>query len=114
MGKHRPVSDRIAETQAQLSALLAKAAKDQVNESPEIQAIDNEIKGINTSMLKFNRWAAEGEEKIENFKQRVLTWENRLALATEKIETAKAELNTIRKKRKALAESLAKEIQLEA
>ena len=49
MGKHRPVSDRIAETQAQLSALMAKAAKDQINDSPEIQEIDAEIKALKTA-----------------------------------------------------------------
>jgi len=114
MGKHRPVNDRILETQSQLNALLAKAAKDQVNASPEIQDIDQAIKAINTSMLKFNRWAAEGEDKIANFKARVIQWEDRLVLATDKVAGAKKELTALRKKRKALAETLAKEIQLEA
>lgn len=114
MGKHRHVNDRIAETQSQLNALLAKAAKDQVNASPKIQAIDTKIKEINTSMLKYNRWAAEGEDKIVNFKVRVVLWEERLVLATGKVAAAKKELIALRSKRKSLAESLAKEIQLEA
>ena len=110
MGKHRAVEDRIAETQSQLNALLAKAAKDQVDESPEIQAIDAEIKKINSDNLKYARWASEGEEKIANFQKRVRTWEERLADATEKVATAKDRLDSLRKKRKKLAGELASQM----
>jgi len=113
MGKHRAVTDRIAETQAQLAALMAKAAKSQINESPEIQAIDKEIKGVQVSMLKFNRWASEGEDKILNFKARVVTWEARLAEATEKRKEAAVVLDGLRLKRKALAEDMASTIEIE-
>ena len=114
MTKHRPVSDRIAETQAQLSALIAKANKEQINESPEIQALDAEIKAVQVSMLKFNRWASEGAEKIENFKARVIEWENRLEVAKTKRTEANSKIEALREKRKALAETLASEIGKEA
>ena len=114
MGKHRPVDDRIAETQAQLAALLAKQAKEQVNESPEIQAIDAEIKKINANNLKYARWAKEGKEKIANFKERVITWEMRLADALPHTAEAKDKLESLRKKRKKLAEELASQMAAEA
>ena len=110
MGKHRAVEDRIAETQAQLASLLAKSAKDAVDASPEIKAIDKEIKTITTDTLKFNRWASEGEDKIANFKERVATWEKRLAKATEEVAKAKDKLESLRKKRKKLAETLASQM----
>ena len=113
MGKHRPVNDRIAETQAQLAALMAKAAKDQINDSPEIKAIDKEIKDIQVSMLKFNRWASEGEEKIANFKERVVTWEGRLEVATQKRKEAAVKLDALRKQRKDMAEDMASSIEIE-
>ena len=113
MTKHRPVSDRIAETQAQLAQLVAKANKEQINQSPEVQALDAEIKAVQVSMLKFNRWASEGSEKIENFKARVLEWEGRLETANAKRKEANAKIEDLRSKRKALAESLASEIGME-
>jgi len=113
MGKHRPVDQRIAETQAQLASLMAKAAKDQINDSPEIQAIDKNIKTIQVSMLKFNRWASEGEEKILNFKKRVKTWEKRLVEATAKRKEASKKLEVLRTERKALAEDMASSIEIE-
>tara|TARA_R100000963_G_C4585775_1_gene64913 strand:+ start:288 stop:629 length:342 start_codon:yes stop_codon:yes gene_type:complete len=113
MGKHRAVEDRIAETQSQLSALLAKAAKEQVDESPEIQAIDKEIKKITSDTLKFNRWASEGADKIANFQERVATWEVRLAEATKAVATAKDKLEGLRKKRKKLAGELASKMAAE-
>jgi chromosome segregation ATPase len=113
MGKHRPVSDRIAETQAQLSALMAKAAKDQINDSPEIQEIDSAIKSIQISMLKYNRWASEGEDKIENFLKRAEQWRDRLADAQDKRKKAGVELDALRLKRKTLAEELASSLEIE-
>ena len=110
MGKHRAVEDRIAETQAQLASLLAKSAKDAVDASPEIQAIDAEIKKVTTDNLKFARWAAEGADKIANFQARVATWEVRLAEATLAVSDAKNKLESLRKKRKKLAGTLASQM----
>jgi len=110
MGKHRAVEDRIAETQRQLNALLAKSAKDVVDASPEIKAIDAEIKEVTTDNLKFARWATEGEDKIANFQARVATWEKRLAKATSEVAKAKDKLESLRKKRKKLAETLASQM----
>jgi len=113
MTAHRSVSERIAETQAQLTALVAKANKAQINQSPEVQALDSEIKAVQVSMLKFNRWASEGAEKIENFKARVIEWEGRLETANTKRKEANATIEDLRSKRKALAETLASEIGME-
>jgi len=113
MGKHRPVADRIAEAQSQLAALMAKESKAEINASPEIQAIDSEIKEVQVSMLKFNRWASEGEEKIRNFQTRVAVWKDRLAEATSRKEEANKTITALRSKRKALAEKLASEIQVD-
>ncbi len=110
MGKHRAVEDRIAETQAQLNALLAKSAKEAVDASPEIQAIDKEIKKINSDNLKYARWASEGADKIANFQARVATWERRLAKATAEVKAAKDKLESLRKKRKKLAGELASQM----
>ena len=114
MTKHRPVADRIAETQAQLASLVAKANKEQINTNPDIVALDEQIKGVQVSMLKFNRWASEGEEKIANFKARVVEWENRLDTAKAKRKEANIQIEALREERKALAESLASEIGMEA
>ena len=113
MGKHRPVSDRIAEAQAQLAALMAKAAKSQISDSPEIQAIDKEIKTIQTSMLKYNRWATEGEEKVANFLRRAEEWKQRIVEANDKRSEANKQLTALRDKRKALAETLAQSIEID-
>mgnify|MGYP005820439867 FL=1 len=114
MGKHRPVTDRIAETQAQLNALMAKAAKEQVNDDPAIQEIDKTIKTIQKDTLKYNRWAEEGEAKIQNFLLRTQLWRDRLAEAEDKKAMAAKELTKLRKQRKELAESLASEMAKEA
>tara|TARA_R100000963_G_C4610625_1_gene81181 strand:+ start:174 stop:512 length:339 start_codon:yes stop_codon:yes gene_type:complete len=111
MGQHRPLNDRIAETQAQLMALKAKMLKDQINESDEIIAIDDSIREITNSMLKYNRWASEGEEKIANFQARVLEWEDRLQIATQKRREANLTLDGLRIKRKETAESMASEME---
>jgi len=114
MTKHRPVHDRIAETQAQLAQLIAKANKEQINTNPEVVALDTEIKNIQTSMLKYNRWASEGEEKIANFEARVIEWKGRLSTAKAKRKEASTQIEALREKRKALAETLASEIGTEA
>ena len=113
MGKHRPVSDRIAQAQAQLAALMAKGAKSEINASPEVQAIDKSIKEIQVSMLKFNRWASEGKEKIANFEERAETWRERLAEADAEKKKANQKLNALRLQRKSLAEKLASAIQVD-
>ena len=113
MGKHRPVSDRIAEAQAQLAALMAKASKAEISKSPEIQAIDKEIKEIQVSTLKFNRWASVGAAKVQNFRRRAAEWEQRLEEATQKRDEANKKLTALRNKRKALAEKLASEMQVD-
>ena len=110
MGKHRAVEDRIAETQRQLNALLAKSAKDVVDASPEIKAIDAEIKKVTTYNLKYTRWAAEGNDNIANFENRVATWQKRLVKANAEVATAKDKLESLRKKRKKLAETLASQM----
>ena len=113
MGKHRPVSDRIAQAQAQLAALMAKGAKSEINASPEVQAIDKSIKEIQVSMLKFNRWASEGKEKIANFEERAETWRERLAEADAEKKKANTKLNTLRHERKVISERLAAAIQVD-
>tara|TARA_R110002167_G_scaffold291904_2_gene496670 strand:- start:119 stop:463 length:345 start_codon:yes stop_codon:yes gene_type:complete len=111
MGQHRPLNDRIAETQAQLMALKAKMLKDQINESSEIIAIDDEIREITNSMLKYNRWASEGEEKIANFNARAIEWESRLLLASQKRKEANITLTSLREQRKEKAESMASDME---
>jgi len=113
MGKHRPLSDRIAEAQAQLAALKAKTAKSEIDKSPEIQAIDKDIKTVQTSMLKYNRWAAEGEEKVTNFLRRADEWKQRIVEANDKRAEANKEIAALRNKRKALVEDLASSIEID-
>jgi len=112
MGQHRPVSERIAEAQAHLASLMAKAAQSEIASSPEVQAIDDRIKEVQSSMLKYNRWYSEGEEKIANFLRRADEWKQRLAEATEKRNEAQTELDMLRTQRKQLVTKLANEVEL--
>ena len=111
MGKHRPVDVRLAEAQAQLAALMARASKSQVSDDPRIQEIDKKVKGIQTLMLKYNRWAAEGKSKVENFEQRAQLWRERMEIAEEKRREANAEIDILKTQRKQLALELANEMQ---
>ena len=103
MAKHRPVNQRIAETMAHLAALQAKANKEAVNDDPRIKEIDN-------SMLKYNRWVSEWEQKVEDFQERVVTWEVRGVEATEKVKEANKQLRNLKDERKTLGENIAQEI----
>ena len=113
MGKHRPVSDRIAEAQAQLARLVAKASMTQIKRHPEIAKIDEEIKNVQVSMLKYNRWAAEGEAKIANFEARAEEWSVRLHKANQEKDKAAKVMSALRVKRKQLVADLAKNIEVD-
>jgi chaperonin cofactor prefoldin len=76
MGKtHRPINERIAETQAQLAQLLARQAKVEVSQDPQIQELDARIKDLNAQLVKLNRWETDAEEKYANFIKRAEAWQ---------------------------------------
>ena len=110
MAKHRPVEQRIAETMKQLASLQAKANADAVNADPRILAIGKRIREINNSMLKFNRWNTEWEQKVEDFENRVATWVERGEIAKEKIKEANKQLVALKEERQTLSENIAQEI----
>jgi predicted nucleic acid-binding Zn-ribbon protein len=110
MAKHRPVEQRIAETMKQLASLQAKANADAVNADPRILAIGKRIREINNSMLKFNRWNTEWEQKVEDFENRVATWVERGEIAKEKIKEANKQLVALKEERQTLSEDIAQEI----
>lgn len=112
MGKHRPVQDRIAEAQAQLAALVAKAASKQTANDPQVQAIDEQIREVQNSVLKFNRWHSEAPDKIANFEARADEWRDRLKTADKARAKASREVASLREKRKALVAKLAAELKV--
>jgi len=110
MGKHRPVADRIAEAQAQLAALMAKAAKKQISADPQVQAIDDQIRELQNGVLKYNRWHAEAPDKIRNFEARADEWRDRLKQSESKRAEANLAIADLREKRKALVADLAQTV----
>lgn len=114
MGKHSPVADRIALAKAKLAALMAKEAKSEINSNPAIQKIDEHMKAIQNDMLKYNRWASEGEEKIANFEARAQEWKERLEEAVVRRGKAAEQMDALRSERKKLSGELVKEMGIEA
>ena len=108
MGRqHRPINQRIAETQNQLAQLLAKQAKAEVAQDPQIQALDERIKDLNATIVKLNRWETDAEEKYQNFIERAEAWQVKGAEATSQKPSVLKELATIKEQRKQLAGELA-------
>jgi chromosome segregation ATPase len=110
--KHRPIDQRILETQAQLAQLMAKQAKDEIATNPQIQELDMEIKDLNAEMVKMNRWESEAEEKVENFMRRADEWRTKGQSAKGAKPSILQSLAEVKSKRKALAEQLASTIEL--
>ena len=111
--KHRPIDQRILETQAQLAQLMAKQAKDEIAKNPQIEDLDMQIKDLNAEMVKMNRWESEAEDKVENFMRRASEWR----VKGESAKNAKPDilkgLAEVKSQRKALAEQLASTIELD-
>ena len=110
MAQHRPVEQRIAETMKQLSMLQAKANADAVKADRRIIEIETRIREINNSMLKFNRWNTEWEQKVEDFENRVATWIERGEIAKSKISEANKQLRNLKDEKQTLGEAIAQEI----
>ena len=109
MGKHRSVDVRIAEVQAHLASLQAKAAKEVVSQDPRVQSIDADIKRLRTANLKWNRWATEGEDQAENFRSRADEWDARVQEAKAELDSSNAQLKALQEQRKALVMEVAAE-----
>tara|TARA_R110000824_G_C15153928_1_gene671313 strand:- start:411 stop:770 length:360 start_codon:yes stop_codon:yes gene_type:complete len=110
--KHRPINQRILETQAQLAKLMANQAKDEIAQNPQIQDLDMEIKDLNAEMVKMNRWENESEEKVVVFLQRAEQWRVKGESATNAKPDILKSLAEVKIRRKALAESLASSMEL--
>ena len=111
MGKtHRPINERIAETQAQLAQLLARQAKVEVSQDPQIQELDARIKDLNAQLVKLNRWETDAEEKYANFIQRAEAWQVKGAEAKSQKPSVLSELTEVKEQRKTLAGELAMEM----
>ncbi len=110
--KHRPINQRILETQAQLAKLMANQAKDEIAQNPQIQDLDMEIKDLNAEMVKMNRWENESEEKVVVFLERAEQWRVKGESAKNAKPDILKELAEVKSKRKALAESLASNLDL--
>lgn len=110
--KHRPINERILETQAQLASLMAKQAKEEVAKNPEIMQLDELIKAQNALIVKLNRWESEATEKVKNFEARALEWRQKGESAKSQKPEANRNMAELKEKRKALAEKLASEMNL--
>ena len=111
--QHRPINERIAETQAQLAALMARQAKVEVSKDPQIQELDERIKDLNSQVIKLNRWENEAVEKYQNFIERAEAWQTKGEDAKSQKPSVLQALNATKAERKALAESLALNIELD-
>ena len=111
--KHRPINQRILETQAQLAKLMANQAKDEIALNPEIQELDMEIKDLNAELVKMNRWESEAEEKVANFMARAREWEVKGTSARHAKPDILKSIQEVKRTRKTLAESLATSIELD-
>jgi hypothetical protein len=99
MAQHRPIETRIAEAQAQILALQAKANKQVINNDPAVQAVDAEIANLNNTNAKWKRWSFEAEQKVENFLARAETWRVRGAKAETAMEDYREQMDALRQKR---------------
>ena len=111
--QHRPINERIAETQAQLAALMARQAKVEVSKDPQIQELDERIKDLNSQVIKLNRWENEAVEKYQNFIERAEAWQTKGEDAKSQKPSVLQALNATKAERKALAESLALNMELD-
>ena len=111
--KHRPINQRILETQAQLAKLMANQAKDEIALNPQIQELDMEIKDLNAELVKMNRWESEAQEKVANFMARAREWETKGTSARQAKPDLLKQLQRVKSNRKVLAESLASSIELD-
>ena len=112
--KHRPINQRILETQAQLAALVAKQAKEQVSQDPQIQALDERIKDLNSQVIKLNRWENEATEKYQHFINRAEAWQAKGDSAKSQKPSVLQSLAAVKAERKALAEDLAMNMELDS
>ena len=111
--KHRPINQRILETQAQLAKLMANQAKDEIALNPQIQELDMEIKDLNAELVKMNRWESEAQEKVANFMARAREWETKGTSARQAKPTLLKQLQEVKSSRKVLAEALASNLEID-
>ena len=110
MAKHRPLSERIAEAQAQILALHAKENKQVINADPAVQAVDGEIAELNRTNAKWKRWAKDAEDKVVNFIARADEWKTRGAEADSAMEAYHTDLDALRAKRQDAIEAATKSL----
>ena len=110
--KHRPINQRILETQAQLASLMAKQAKEEVAQDPQIQQLDEQIQEQNALIVKLNRWENEATEKVKNFEARAEEWRQKETFAKSQKPNANREMAELKEKRRVLAEKLASEMDI--
>ena len=113
MTNHRPIHQRLAEQEAKLAKLRAKALKEAVNEDVSIVAIDKNIASLNRELLTINRHIEQGAEKHENFLARAMEWKNRVDEASERKPNLIEELHQLRSHRANTAETLAGEMSIQ-
>ena len=108
MTAHRPITERMAELQAQMVALQVKQNKDKVNADPKVKALDAEIDALNVTALKWKRWEKDATKKVQDFQARVAEWENRGEQAESWLSQYKADLSELKEQRNLVANEVAK------
>ena len=108
MTAHRPITERMAELQAQMVALTVKQNKDKVNANPQVQAFDAQIDALNNTALKWKRWEKDAEKKVRDFEARVSEWVERGEQAESWLANYKQELLDLKESRNLVANEVAK------
>ena len=110
MAQHRPISERIAQAQAQILALQAKENKQAINADPSVILVDTAITELNRTNAKWKRWAKDAEVKVENFLYRAEEWRTRGAEADSAMKAYHTDLNVLRAKRQDAIEAATKSL----
>ena len=108
MAKHRPLELRMSELQAQMASLQAQANKAEIDQHPEVVALDAEIDSLNKKALKWKRWQKDADKKVRDFQARVSEWESRGEEADAWLSEYKADLQDLKEKRNLVANEVAK------
>lgn len=114
MGKHRTPEERLKEARLKVEALEAKANRRVLAKDPQVAALDKEIAALNQNALKWKRWEKEADEKIQNFKDRVSTWEERKIQASGFMDDYRKTLADLKQERESALKEALKTLESEA
>ena len=107
---HRPADVRLQEAMAQVAKLQAKVNAEAVNASPEIQAIDAQIKQHKADRQAAKLAAGQWEDKVANFLARANAWREKGQNAEVLVAEANDAIQALQEQRSQLAAEIAAEM----